>query len=178
MLFQSLRQQSVVLSRRAIGGSTRTFTRSAPQQADVAKSGVDAAKSAAKTAQSQLSGVADKAMQLGGQGLKRAEGLLGSYSEPAVYNLKVAGSIAKQVYQAERLAPPSSIEQITSAYKTLWSRASDAGYWAKFVSSGEWKKAGIYAIEALGIFTIGEMIGRRSIVGYKLDTSGHPHGSH
>lgn len=73
----------------------------------------------------------------------------------------MAGQVAKQVYQAERLAPPTSLEQITSAYKTLWSRASDAGYWAKFVSSGEWQKAGIYAVEALGIFTIGEMVRKR-----------------
>lgn len=28
---------------------------------------------------------------------------------------------------------------------------------------------GIYAVEAYGIFKIGEMIGRRHVVGYKLD---------
>lgn len=37
------------------------------------------------------------------------------------------------------------------------------------IQSGEWKKYGIYAIEAYGIMKIGEMIGRRHIVGYKLD---------
>ncbi len=62
------------------------------------------------------------------------------------------------MYQAERLAPPTSLGEITSAYQTLWSRASDLGYWSKFVSSGQWKTVGIYAIEAWGIFTIGEMV--------------------
>lgn len=41
-------------------------------------------------------------------------------------------------------------------------------YWKKLVESGEWKKYAIYAAEAYGIFKIGEMIGRRHIVGYGL----------
>ena len=156
--------------------------------AEAAKKGAEgvteSAKEGAQKAQSQLSGVAAKAQELGGAGMKRLEGMFGcecslagfaadfvdralitsmsvAYSEPVVYNLKVAGAIAKQVYRAERLAPPTSLEQITSSYKTLWSRASDAGYWSKLVSSGEWQKVGIYAIEALGIFTIGEMVSGR-----------------
>jgi hypothetical protein len=34
------------------------------------------------------------------------------------------------------------------------------------VQSGEWKRVAVYAAEAYGIFTIGEMIGRRHMVGY------------
>lgn len=82
------------------------------------------------------------------------------YSEPIKYNLKVAGSIAKQVYVAEGLAPPTSVSTISSAYRTIWSRVTDASYWAQLLTKGEWKRVGIYAVEAYGIFTIGEMVRR------------------
>lgn len=97
------------------------------------------------------------------------------YSEPIKYNLSVASSIAKQVYVAEALAPPTSLHSITSAYRQIWSKASDKAYWAQLLTKGDWKRVGIYAVEAYGIFTIGEMIGRRSLVGYKLDTPKHAH---
>ncbi|PWN51438.1 hypothetical protein IE53DRAFT_374098 [Violaceomyces palustris] len=138
----------------------------------------DAAKETAKKAESSLEGLQAKAQQIGGPIVKKVESLLGGYSEPLKYNLKVAGSLAKQVYVAEGLAPPTSVNTVTSAYKTLWSRASNINYWTELLSNGGWKKVGIYAVEAYGIFTIGEMIGRRSLVGYKLDTSAHGHGHH
>lgn len=97
------------------------------------------------------------------------------YSEPIKYNLSVASSVAKQVYVAEALAPPTSLNTIVSAYRQIWSKASDKAFWAQMLTKGDWKKVGIYAVEAYGIFTIGEMIGRRSLVGYKLDTSKHSH---
>ena len=97
------------------------------------------------------------------------------YSEPIKYNLSVAGSIAKQVYVAESLAPPTSLHTITSAYRQLWSKATDRSYWSQLLTNGDWKKLAIYAVEAYGIFTIGEMIGRRSLVGYKIDSPNHSH---
>lgn len=104
--------------------------------------------------------------------------LTAGYSEPIKYNLSVASNIAKQVYVAEGLAPPTSLHTITSAYRQIWSKVSDKTYWTQLLTKGDWKKVGIYAVEAYGIFTIGEMIGRRSLVGYKLDTSKHGHAHH
>lgn len=79
------------------------------------------------------------------------------------------------MYVAEALAPPTSLNSITSAYRQIWSKASDKSYWTQLLTKGDWKRVGIYAVEAYGIFTIGEMIGRRSLVGYKLDTPKHAH---
>lgn len=76
------------------------------------------------------------------------------------YNLRVAGSLAKQVYIAEGLAPPKSFSAIREAYQTMYTRAIDANYWSKMVNSGEWKKFALYGVEAYGIFTIGEMVRR------------------
>ncbi|EPQ31736.1 uncharacterized protein PFL1_01069 [Pseudozyma flocculosa PF-1] len=160
---------------RSVGRQSRGFTSSSKAAAQESSSSSAAAQKASNTLQS----LSEKAQQIGGPVVKRVEGLLGGYSEPLQYNLKVAGSVAKQVYIAEGLAPPTSVSSITSAYRTIWSRVTDAGYWGQLLTKGQWKQVGIYAVEAYGIFTIGEMIGRRSLVGYKLDTSKHGHhGAH
>ncbi|PWN30858.1 hypothetical protein BDZ90DRAFT_206705, partial [Jaminaea rosea] len=88
------------------------------------------------------------------------------YADPLIYNAKVAGHIAKQVYIAESLAPPKSFSVVQDAYKHMYQRAQDSSYWQRLIQTGEWKKFAIYAVEAYGIFTIGEMLGRRSLVGY------------
>lgn len=99
---------------------------------------------------------------------ERAGSMLGSYRQPVMYNLSVARELLKQVYVAERLQPPANLAVVRSAYSTLWSRASSQAYWRGILSSGEWAKVAIYAVEAYGIFKIGEIVGRRSVVGYNL----------
>ncbi|KAJ6512941.1 mitochondrial ATP synthase g subunit-domain-containing protein, partial [Mycena sanguinolenta] len=81
--------------------------------------------------------------------------------------LAVSREIVKQVYHAE-LQFPSSASTWRTAYETLYQRATDPAYWRGIVQSGEIAKVGIYALEAYGIFKIGEIIGRRKIVGYPL----------
>jgi F-type H+-transporting ATPase subunit g len=71
-----------------------------------------------------------------------------------MYNLSVARELLKQVYVAERLQPPTDFAAVRSAYSTLWSRASSQAYWRGILSSGEWAKVAIYAVEAYGIFKV------------------------
>lgn len=91
----------------------------------------------------------------------------GAYREPLVYNFQVARELLKQIYVAERLQPPS-LSTIQNAYSTIWSRASNPAYWREVLRTGEYAKIGVYALEAYGIFKIGEIIGRRSLVGYNI----------
>jgi hypothetical protein len=70
----------------------------------------------------------------------------------------VAGSVFKQVYIAEGMAPPKSFSVVQEAYKTMYARAIDPNFWSKMVNNGDWKKFAIYSIEVYGIFTIGEMV--------------------
>lgn len=49
--------------------------------------------------------------------------------------------------------------------------APHVSFWRKLYESGEYKRWLLYAVEAYGIFKIGEMVGRRHVVGYKLDES-------
>jgi len=108
---------------------------------------------------------------LGGIGKQvgdRAGGLLGAYRQPIVYNAQVARSILKQVYIAEKLAPPTSWSQVRGVYEQIYRTASKGEYWRELLRTGEWKRFGLYALEAYGIFSIWEMFGRQHMVGYKL----------
>jgi F-type H+-transporting ATPase subunit g len=53
---------------------------------------------------------------------------------------------------------------IRSAYEEFYHNASNPSWWRSILESGEWKRYAIYAVEAYGIFTIGEMIGRRWVI--------------
>lgn len=77
--------------------------------------------------------------------------------------------MAKQVYRKEGLAPPTNLSAFTSTYEAMFARARDMNYWRGIAESGEWTKVAVYGLEAYFIFNIGEMIGRRHVVGYKLD---------
>mgnify|MGYP001508361819 FL=1 len=75
---------------------------------------------ASQSGNGAVQGLSERAQAIGASVLKVAERALGSYAEPVMYTLKVAGSIAKQVYIAEKLAPPTSLSQIQPAYPQLW----------------------------------------------------------
>ncbi|KAI0261181.1 mitochondrial ATP synthase g subunit-domain-containing protein [Gloeopeniophorella convolvens] len=98
----------------------------------------------------------------------RLSGLLGSYQQPVRYNLSVAREVFKHIYTAERLQPPRSLDAVRSAYSTLFARGSSVTFWREAVRSGEWARIGVYAVEAYGVFKIGEIVGRRSLVGYNV----------
>ncbi|KAF5380517.1 hypothetical protein D9615_004743 [Tricholomella constricta] len=132
---------------------------------------VEAAQQKAKEALGSAQKNAGKAWEgavkfLGPVG-QRAGNLLGAYREPLVYNLSVAREVLKQIYRTEGLAPPS-LSTVQGAYKTLWSRATNLGYMREITANGQLARVGVYAVEAYGIFKIGEIVGRRSLVGYDL----------
>ncbi|KAL1747019.1 mitochondrial ATP synthase g subunit-domain-containing protein [Schizophyllum fasciatum] len=99
--------------------------------------------------------------------------LLQPYKEPTLYNLAVARELVKQVYRAEHLQPPSSWAQIRAAYETLYARATDRQFWRHAIATGEIAKIFVYGVEAYGIYKIGEIIGRRHLVGYSVPSSSH-----
>jgi len=135
----------------------------------------NAAETAQKKAQDALGAASAAAARAGeyarsalGPLGSRLSGLLGSYQQPVKYNLAVAREVLKHVYAAERLQPPSSLGAVLGTYGTLWGRARSIGYWREVVRSGEYARLGVYALEAYGIFKVGEIVGRRSFVGYNV----------
>lgn len=77
-----------------------------------------------------------------------------AYRQPLTYNLTVARELLKQVYVAERMQPPTSVNTVLNAYSTIWARVTNPTYWREIVRSGDWAKIGIYALEAYGIFKV------------------------
>ncbi|GBE90012.1 mitochondrial ATP synthase g subunit-domain-containing protein [Sparassis latifolia] len=140
------------------------YTSSGPSGADAQKK----AQEALSSVQKQLGQAFEAGKKYLGPLGEKFGNLLGGYREPLFYNLAVAREVLKQVYVAERLQPPTSLSTLTSAYATLWSRAINPSYWRQLARSGDWAKVGVYALEAYSIFKIGEIVGRRSLVGYNV----------
>ncbi|GAA5967093.1 hypothetical protein JCM11641_000439 [Rhodosporidiobolus odoratus] len=127
-------------------------------------------EAAQKKATDAAANAQQKAQQLYGSASNAVGNALGGYKEPVLYNAAVAKELAKQVYVAEKLAPPS-FAQVSYTFRQFAQQAPHLSFWQKLYESGEYKRWLVYAVEAYGIFTIGEMIGRRHVVGYKLDES-------
>ncbi|KAF9933879.1 hypothetical protein FBU30_004047 [Linnemannia zychae] len=93
-------------------------------------------------------------------------------SAPLIYNARVAGQIAKQVYIREGMAPPSGtqIEAAKNATLNFVKSARSANTW-KNISKDQYLKAGLVAAEAYAFFLVGEIIGRRNFVGYDVKSA-------
>jgi hypothetical protein len=61
-----------------------------------------------------------------------------------VYNFKVLTSLARQVYIAEKLAPPTNLNTWINAYTKIWSSAVSPNYWKSIAQNGQWAKVGVY----------------------------------
>lgn len=87
--------------------------------------------------------------------------VLQEYRHPIIYGTRVVKELAKEVYIREGLRPPNG-SQISEALEKL--------KYARFenLSMHDYKIIGVRSLECLGFFAIGEMIGRRSIIGYKV----------
>ncbi|KAI9634531.1 uncharacterized protein MKK02DRAFT_16995 [Dioszegia hungarica] len=105
--------------------------------------------------------------------LKRVAGPVGervqnSVGGPIVFSVKTFASMFKQVFKAEKLSFPTDLNTWVHTYAQIWSRATSGKWWTQTVKTGAWAGLGIASIEAYGIFCLGEIIGRRNIVGYKV----------
>jgi F-type H+-transporting ATPase subunit g len=164
----------------------RTTIRSASTKETAQEQAQKALGSAQKTAGKALEGAKELSGKVGSRigGLLGCEWLINSlvntwrlttthtniaYRQPLIYNLQVTRELLKQIYVREGLSPPTSVSAFTEAYSTLFQRARDPNYWREIAKNGEWAKVAVYGLEAYFIFNIGEMIGRRHLVGYKLD---------
>ncbi|KAF8325938.1 mitochondrial ATP synthase g subunit-domain-containing protein [Amanita rubescens] len=142
----------------------RIFTRNASSGTDGAQKKAQDVLSGAQKQAGQIWETSKKMLEPAGQ---RLGGMLGSYQQPLFYNLAVARELVKHIYRAERLSPPS-LGAIQSAYSILFSQALSPAFWREAVVSGEILRIGVYGLEAYGIFKIGEIMGRRSLIGYNI----------
>ncbi|KAG4302113.1 hypothetical protein PCANB_001655 [Pneumocystis canis] len=87
------------------------------------------------------------------------------YRASIKYNIQVAQELIKQVWTQEKLRPPS-FSEIERTYRTF-PQYLNISYF-RSLSQEELIRLGIYLIEAYGFFKLGEIIGRRHLIGYKI----------
>ncbi|CAI4053704.1 hypothetical protein SKDZ_16G2840 [Saccharomyces kudriavzevii ZP591] len=94
-------------------------------------------------------------------------------SSKTLYYGKVGAEISKQIYLKEGLQPPN-IAQIRSVYSNIYKQSlnfvlkpTEILSFLKNVQKNELLKYGAYGIQLIGFYSVGEVIGRRKLVGYK-----------
>lgn len=98
----------------------------------------------------------------------------------ATYWGKVSAEVGKIVYKSEGLAPPTqqNFQQVyQNAFKFIKSPQQQKDFLAKAAQFKPTKecavKAAVYGTQLLGFFSVGEIIGRRSVFGYPSVGSHH-----
>ncbi|ORY82606.1 mitochondrial ATP synthase g subunit-domain-containing protein [Protomyces lactucae-debilis] len=177
---QSVRQASRQFARNESSSATQKASEAAGQASAKATETAQAAKQkaseAAGAAQEKASQAAAKAgavlSSAGARVSGATRGLMG-LQEPVVYYAKVVGQLAKQVYLKEGMAPPS-MAQFEQVAKNIVSNGTSPKGLSSLVGqlrglkTGEMIKLGADGLVIYGFFCIGEMIGRRNLVGYDV----------
>ncbi|ODV67144.1 hypothetical protein HYPBUDRAFT_6436 [Hyphopichia burtonii NRRL Y-1933] len=95
------------------------------------------------------------------------------FANSAVYWGKVGAEVGKVVYKQEGLAPPTQ-QQFQQVYQNALKFIQSPQQQKEFIAKASQfqptrqcaVKAGVYGAHLLGFFSVGEIIGRRSIFGY------------
>ncbi|CAD6646672.1 XXYS1_4_G0021960.mRNA.1.CDS.1 [Saccharomyces cerevisiae] len=94
-------------------------------------------------------------------------------SSKALYYGKVGAEISKQIYLKEGLQPPT-VAQFKSVYSNLYKQSlnfalkpTEVLACLRNIQKNELLKYGAYGIQLIGFYSVGEIIGRRKLVGYK-----------
>lgn len=139
------------------------------------------------TAGPALSGAAQKVSSaLGGIGGRtgRLISFIESLIPPAVYYSRVGFELSKIVFRGQKMSPPNlqafqaytqPLMRVVRHPAMLLDRASTSSSATssnlltrmRHLNSQQLASAGVVAAEVLGFFTVGEMLGRMKIVGYK-----------
>lgn len=96
-----------------------------------------------------------------------------SLATKTVYYGKVGAELSKQVYLKEGLQPPS-VGDFQKVYSQLYKnilhysvKPKEVAGLLKSIGKNDIVKYGSYAIQIVGFYSVGEIIGRRHLVGYK-----------
>ncbi|KAL7270869.1 ATP synthase subunit G atp20 [Rhizina undulata] len=162
-------------------GARMMSTASQQTGAQTASKAQETAKIAVKKAGEVLAGLGNSLGKVGGRTgrvIRKVEVLI----PPTIYYSKVALELSKLVFKGQKMAPPDLAtfqSTFTPLLTALKSPVESLSYLSTFVRSlrtvtkAQLATAGVLGAEVLGFFTIGEIIGRRKLIGYRGDTAAH-----
>ncbi|KAI1484428.1 mitochondrial ATP synthase g subunit-domain-containing protein [Biscogniauxia mediterranea] len=137
-------------------------------------------------------GLANSLGQVGGR-TSKVVGVVEKYTPTVIFYSKVAAELAKIVFRGRQMSPPS-LQTFQTYFQNAWKSLQNPSALTQYASEltskvsqqpimqqvqninrAQLANAGVVAIECLGFFTVGEMIGRGKIVGYRGDAGAAHH---
>ncbi|TKA70359.1 hypothetical protein B0A55_08507 [Friedmanniomyces simplex] len=187
----------------ATNAASSTATKAKDNASNMAGKAQQGLSRVTSSAGSSISGAAESASQavsgMGGRAgrmISFAQGLV----PPTVYYARVVGELGKLMFQGRNMSPPTmqtiqsyftplqnAIRNPSALMNQTQSQANQAaGQASKAVEnpealmtrlrnfdSGALASVGVIAAEVLGFFTVGEMLGRFKIIGYRSEQGAH-----
>ncbi|KAI5781426.1 mitochondrial ATP synthase g subunit-domain-containing protein [Geopyxis carbonaria] len=184
-----MRSSLLRLSRQQFSGTSRRYASSTSQATSQAQAQATAAASKAKETAAQASKKAMVFLGKSGETLTRLAATTGGRTgqllkaveaavPPTLYYSKVAIELSKIVFRQQKMTPPdmavfqSTLKSLMNPqYLLQVSRNAIAS--VRTASRQELATVGVITAEIIGFFTVGEIIGRRKLVGYRGKTAHH-----
>ncbi|KAI9889464.1 MAG: hypothetical protein M1814_005247 [Vezdaea aestivalis] len=178
--------------------SSSSATKAASETASKASSAASSATSKAAEGLSRVTSSAGPSISNAAAGASQALGKIGgrtgrlikfveSLIPPTIYYSRVGLELSKLVFKGRQMTPPSisvlqaylsPLTRALSKPQTLFSSNPGLANPSRLLgqirnmNTQQLVNAGVVTAEAIGFFTVGTMIGRMKIVGYRGDTGG------
>ncbi|KAJ5704194.1 mitochondrial ATP synthase g subunit-domain-containing protein [Penicillium malachiteum] len=158
-------RQSQFLTRRTAVRHASSSTEKATQAAAKAQEGLSKVTATAGPA---ISNAASALRKVGGP-VGKVVSFVDSMIPPTLYYSKVGIELGKLVFRGQKMSPPN-----LATFQTYFQPLTN-NFLARVrnASPKEIALAGVTAAEVIGFFTVGEIIGRMNLVGYRGEAASH-----
>ncbi|THY28701.1 P-loop containing nucleoside triphosphate hydrolase protein [Aureobasidium pullulans] len=147
-----------------------------------ASQGLSKVQSSAESGISKAAGAAGSALNSIGGRTGQVISFVQSMIPPTVYYGKVGLELAKIVARGQKMSPPNVQtfqtygQNLLSAVKNPGANSPSNPFQAmRNIGTSQFITAGVVAAEMIGFFTVGEMVGRMKLIGYRSSSHGEHH---
>ncbi|CAI7676601.1 Mitochondrial F1F0-ATP synthase g subunit [Penicillium manginii] len=176
-------RQSQFLTRRTVVRHSSTTSEAANKAGQAASKATDGLSKATAAAGPVISNAASALRKVGGP-VGKVVSFVDSMIPPTLYYSRVGLELGKLVFRGQNMTPPnvatfqSYFQPLINAAKNpaaIKSLPSPQNFLARVrnASPKEMALAGVTAAEVIGFFTVGEIIGRFNLVGYRGEPEHH-----
>ncbi|KAF5027562.1 hypothetical protein F66182_304 [Fusarium sp. NRRL 66182] len=170
-----------VAARRCESTTAQKATDAAKQTATRAQEGLSRVTSAAGPAIAGYAKGAASALNKVGGRTGKVIGFIERQIPFVVYYSKVGLELGKYVFHSQKMSPPNMATFQTTYQnliksiqnRTIIQSSQNAIQQVRNIGPAQLAAGGVVAAEVLGFFTVGEMIGRFKLVGYRGEASSH-----